>query len=196
MRSNWASLSIDAPGAGAPGAAPDEDLLEHRLDRHRARPELAIVGRNIAPAEDELAFVDDDLLEHRLDLLAHGRIARQEHQPGAIAALRRQVDPEPIGLLPEEAVRHLHQDAGAVAGVDLASARAAMQQVDEQLQRLADDAVGLLALDVNDEADAAGVVLVPRIVQPLGRDRLVTGMRGRMLHSFLWSISRQKQNGI
>ena len=71
-----------------------------------------------------------------------GRIARQEHQPGAVAALGRQGDPEPIGLLPQEPVGHLHQDARAVAGIHLASARAAMQQVDEQLQGLADDAVG------------------------------------------------------
>ena len=179
----------------ARGAA-DENLPEHGLDRHRARTELAVVGRDVTPSEHELAFVDDDLLEHRLDLLAHRRIARQEHQAGAVAALGRQVDPEPIGLFSEEPVGHLHQDARAVAGIHLASAGAAVQQVDEQLQGLADDAVGLLALDVNDEADAAGVVLVPRIVQPLGRDRLVTGMRWRRLHSFLWSISRQKQNGI
>ncbi len=176
--------------------APDEDLLEHRLDRHRARTELAVVGRDITPSQHELAFVDDDLFEHRLDLLAHGRIARQEHQPGAITALGRQADPEPIGLFPEEPVGHLDQDARAVAGIHFASARAAMQQVHEQLQCLTDDAVGLLALDVNDKANAAGVVLVPRIVQPLGRDRLVTGRRWRRLHSFLWSISRQKQNGI
>ena len=51
-----------------------------------------------------------------------------------------------------------------------------MQQIDQQLQRLADDAVRLLALDVDDEADAAGVVLVPRIVEALGGHRLVTGV--------------------
>ena len=68
---------------------------------------------------------------------------------------------------------------------DLAPARAPVEQVDEQLQRLADDAVGLLTLDVDDEADPAGVVLVPRIVEPLRRHRLVTGKRWRVLHSFL-----------
>ena len=88
-------------------------------------------------------------------------------------------DPEAAGFLPsQEPIRHLHQDAGAVAGVHLAAARPAVEQVDEQLQRLADDAVALLTLDVDDEADAAGVVLVPRIVEPLRRDRLVAGGAG------------------
>ena len=32
--------------------------------------------------------------------------------------------------------------------------------------RLLDDLVGLAALDVDDEADAAGIVLEPRIVRP------------------------------
>src|SRR5207249_11151742 len=35
-------------------------------------------------------------------------------------------------------------------------------------ERLADDRVRLLALDVDDESDATGVVLVTRIVQALG----------------------------
>ena len=48
--------------------------------------------------------------------------------------------PSRAGLLAEEPVRHLDQNAGAVAGVHLAAARAAMQQVDQQLQRLLDDA--------------------------------------------------------
>ena len=102
----------------------------------------------------------------------------------------------PGGFLAKETVRHLHQNAGAVAGVHLATAGAAMQQVDEQLQRLADDAVALLALDVDDKADAAGIVLVPRVVESLRGHRLVTGRRWRLLHSFLSVISSQKQNGI
>ena len=64
-------------------------------------------------------------------------------------------------------MRHLHEDAGAVAGVLLAAAGAAVLQVDEDLQRLADDVVRLAVLEIDDEADAAGIVLVARIVQTL-----------------------------
>ena len=60
-------------------------------------------------------------------------------------------------------------DAGAVPGVDLAAAGAAVQQVLEHGERLAHDGVRLSALDVDDEADAAGVVLVGGIVEALRR---------------------------
>ena len=40
-----------------------------------------------------------------------------------------------------------------------------MLKILEHLQRLRHDRVRLAALDVDDEADAAGVVFVPRIVQ-------------------------------
>ena len=48
-----------------------------------------------------------------------------------------------------------------------------MQQVDQDLQRLLHDRVRLAALDVDDEADAAGVVLVLGIVETgrVGRAR-------------------------
>jgi hypothetical protein len=64
-------------------------------------------------------------------------------------------------------VRHLDQDARAVARVLLAAARAAVFEVDENLERLLDDLVRAAALEVNDEAHAAGVVLVRRVVQTL-----------------------------
>ena len=66
----------------------------------------------------------------------------------------------------------LNQNARAVARVDLAPARAAVLEVLEHLERLADDVVRRAALDVDDEADAAGVVLVRRIVQTFGFVRL------------------------
>ena len=59
------------------------------------------------------------------------------------------------------------QDARAVAGVGLAAAGAAMVEVAQDLQGLLHDLVGLAALHVDDEADAAGVVLELRIVKAL-----------------------------
>ena len=73
-----------------------------------------------------------------------------------------------VGLLAEEPVRHLNQDAGAVAGVGFAAAGAAVLEVDEHLQGVPDDGVRTAALRVHDEADAAGVVLVPRVVEAVG----------------------------
>ena len=62
---------------------------------------------------------------------------------------------------------HLEQDAGAVAGVGLAAARAAMVEVFQHLNRLLQDLVRLPPFDIDNKADATGVVLEPRIVQAL-----------------------------
>ena len=61
-------------------------------------------------------------------------------------------------------IRDLDQNAGAVACQRIGADRAAMGEVAQDLQALLDDGVALRALDVRDEADAAGVVLVGRIV--------------------------------
>ena len=97
---------------------------------------------------------------------AEGSRGRKTH-PAPYSPAGGSVDAEPARFLAKERVRHLDQDAGAVAGVDLAAARTAMQQVDEHLERLPDDGVRAHAFDVDDEADATGVVLVARIVEAL-----------------------------
>src|SRR5262249_54043498 len=61
------------------------------------------------------------------------------------------------------------QAAGAVAHQRVGADRAAMVQVDENLQPASDDIVRLSALDVDHEAHAARVVLVARIVQSWSR---------------------------
>ena len=67
----------------------------------------------------------------------------------------------------EETVWNLQQDTGAVAGIDLATAGAAMLQVLEDGQGLADDGVRLAPMHVDHKADAAGIVFVGRFVQAL-----------------------------
>jgi hypothetical protein len=64
-------------------------------------------------------------------------------------------------------MRDLDQDSGAVARLRVASARAAMSQVDEDLQSLFNDVVRLLALNINDKTDATGIVFVAWIVETL-----------------------------
>jgi len=72
-------------------------------------------------------------------------------------------------------VRDLQQDAGAVAHTRIGADRAAMLEIAENLQPILDDLVRLVAFDVGDESDAAGVVLEARIVQTGGRPHLGTG---------------------
>ena len=87
--------------------------------------------------------------------------------PDAVLAGGGQSDPRLAGDQLQELVRQLDQNAGAVAGIGLATAGAAVVQVQQHLQGLLNDGVGLPALDVDHEAHAAGLVLELRIVQAL-----------------------------
>jgi hypothetical protein len=70
-------------------------------------------------------------------------------------------------LLAVQRVGQLQQDAGAVAHQLVRAHRAPVIQVLQDLQRLGDDVVALLALDMGHEADAARVVLVRARIQAL-----------------------------
>ena len=144
-----------------------------RIDRHRP------------PAQHGLPFLAHHALESSLADLPAAFVGRQEDQADAILAGRGQRDAELAALLAEKRVRHLHENAGAVAGVLLAAAGAAVLQVNEDLQRIADDVVRLAVLEIDDEADAAGIVLVARIVQAL----LVRESVAESCHFFLLACS-------
>ena len=145
----------------------DEDLPDERLGGLGRLSQRGIVGRHRPPADERLALGLDDLLEALLDSAALDPVAGEEDQAGPVLAGLGKGDPGLLADLLEEGVGNLDEDAGAVAGVRLAAGRAAVVEVLEDLDRLLQDPVGLAALDVDDEADAAGVVLEPRVVKPL-----------------------------
>jgi hypothetical protein len=71
-------------------------------------------------------------------------------------------------------VRNLNQHTGAVAGLRIAAAGAAVGQVDQDLNALLNDGVSLLSADAGYKADAAGVVLGRRVIEALrGRQTVV-----------------------
>ena len=155
--------------------AADEDLANDGLAALRGSPEVSAVGRHVAPAEQVLALFDDDAPERLLRLPPLGGVARQEHHADAVGPGGGQPEAGRVRGLAEELVRQLQQHAGAVARVHLAAAGAAVQQVDRHFERLPDELVRPLALDVHDEPDAARVVLEARVVQPLGARRRAGG---------------------
>ena len=65
----------------------------------------------------------------------------------------------------EERVRHLQDDARAVTGQRITAGRAAMHQVEQDIDALLDDIVRGLTLDVGHETNAAGVVFELRVVE-------------------------------
>ncbi len=118
----------------------------------------------ISGRPSDCADFGDDLV----DVLAHCRVLRHEPVADAVVPDRRQFDALLRHLLAEEAVGNLHQHAGAVAHQRIGADGAAMGEVLEHGQTVLDDLVRLHALHLGDEADAAGIVLVARIVEALG----------------------------
>ena len=71
---------------------------------------------------------------------------RQKDHADAVLAGLRQLDVQAATFAGEELVRNLDEDAGAVAGLRIAAAGAAMGQVDQDLDALAHDVVARVPL--------------------------------------------------
>ncbi len=167
-------LALEREVVGDVGAAGDKHLPHEGFARAGGLAEHAVVGRHGAPAEHGHAFRLHDLLEFLLDLAADCRVARQEDDAAAVLAGRGQRDACLAAHLFVEGMRHLQQHAGTVTGIDFAAARAAVVQVLQYLDRLLEDAMRLVAIEVDDEPLAARVMLVARVVEalPAGRAEL------------------------
>ena len=93
-----------------------------------------------------------------------------------VPALGRR-ETELVAFAGKELMWNLDEDAGAVAGFWIAAAGAAMRQVQQHLNSLADDVVTFMAANAGDKADAAGVVLVRGIVETLrGGQAIFSGL--------------------
>jgi hypothetical protein len=106
---------------------------------------------------------------------------REEDLADAVLARRRQLHAQGGHLGAEVLVGDLDQDARAVAHELVGADGPAMVQVLEDLEALLDDRVRLLALDVRDEADTAGVLLVRGVVQPARGRGGDVGRRGGLV---------------
>ena len=122
------------------------------------------------------SFVVDDALDRRLGLLGGERLDRQERQPDGVLTRRRQDVAE---LAAQEAVGHLDEDPGAVAGVGLGSGGAPVVEVGQRREGGVDQLAAGDALQMGDEGDAARVVLEAGVVQAV----TLRGPAGDVLHS-------------
>ena len=148
-------------------APTDENLAHDRLRGGDRGAQDFARDRHRPPPGDPLAFLGRDTLDQRLIDGARLFGARQEDGARRIVRLVRQLDAglrrdgaeEPVGLL--------QQYAGAVPGQRVRADRAPVVQVQQDLEALLDDAVGLAVLYIDDEADAAAVMLVAGVVESL-----------------------------
>ena len=155
---------------GDAGTPTDEYLPVGRLGDGDLRGvrQAGVVARHIAPTEEGLALFVDDLGDDLLHGRAHRGVLRHEDETDRVSAGGREGEAQTLRFLCEEGVRDLHQHAGAVAHLRVSADGTAMLEVVENLQPVLDDAVGLLVLEVDDEADAARVFPVQRIEEALG----------------------------
>ena len=187
-------LALEILVAGARDRALDEDLPMSRFGRHDVRGlgERGVIDRHLAPAEHGAAFLRCRGLEQRLEMQTARLVLRHEDEADAVLAGLRQRHVLRRHLFREEGMRDLDKHARPVAHQRVGPHRTAMGEVLEDLQPLLDDRVGLLVLHMRDEADAAGVVLVLRVVEPDLARRGARLDRGARLNGGGWRVDRHR----
>ena len=129
--------------------------------------EVVGVDGDVAPEEELQALGEAAVLEDALGGLDAALVAREEEHGDGVVALGRQDLPVALRHLAEEAVRHLEEDAGAVAGVALEALAAAVLEVDQDRECVVHGLVRAHAVQLRDGPDAAGVVVERGVVEAL-----------------------------
>ena len=149
-------------------APADEELPDQRRHLGGQFAGLREIHRHVAPAKEHLVFFPDRLLDRPLAPAAlFGLPGQEDHAGGVFTGFGKGYAAQPALSL-EKGVGKLEQQPRPVARVGIASAGAAMLEVYQHADGVADDVVGLLAIEIRNDTDAARVVLIGRIVQPLG----------------------------
>ena len=154
--------------AGEARRTADENLLHDRLDRPHAFAESRIVDRHVAPAEHGQTFGRDDVFDDLPHLPARLGGARHEELTDRVVARLGEGEAELCALRREKLMGDLRQNSAAVAKRRIGADSAAMVEIDQDLQPLFEDVVRLEVPHVGHEADAAGIVLIARVVEAFG----------------------------
>src|SRR6185312_2113939 len=101
---------------------------------------------------------------------------RQKSHADRILARRRQRKSKRLAFARKKLVRNLNQHARTVASLRIATAGSAVGQIDQDLNALLDNLMTFLAAHASYEPDAAGVMLVGRVIKTLRRRQTVDGL--------------------
>ena len=147
----------------------DKRLEDGGFLASRSRAEDGAIRRDFSPAEDAQAEVVRDLGEDGLLLLERDRVVRLEEDvtDGVLARVRELAADLALSLALEEEMGDAGHHTGAVAVAAVCAGGAAVGHGAEKLAGIGDDLVGLVALDMADEADTAGVLFELVHVQAL-----------------------------
>jgi len=115
-----------------------------------------------------LSFLFDNVFKELFGRLPLARIGRHEHQASRVFTLRWQLDALiRLHHLAEKLIRHLNENPGPVSRVRIGTAGTTMNHLIIHRERLLDDVVGTLALEVCDETHATGILFHGRFPQAL-----------------------------
>ena len=151
------------------GLVRDHDLLDLGARGVGLLADHGRVDRHLAPAEDTVAEIEDFALDDGAAGLLRGEVGlgQEDHARGDASGLGVVAG---LGdLLMEEVLRDLDMDARAVAGLAVGVHRAPVPDRLERVDARFDHVAPGRAVDRGDEPDAAGSMLVGRIVEALGR---------------------------
>ena len=148
----------------------EEALLDSRFGRLGAVAERGRVGGDGPVPQHGVPELRRDLGDGGLGRPALARIGGQEEHPdGVLAGGRELREPDAAPALAddarEERVRDRDQTPGAVPRVVLAAAGPSVRHPHQHLQRVGDARAGGHAGQLADEADAARILVVGRVVE-------------------------------
>lgn len=149
--------------------AADKDLNMERFGRGdiRSLRQRRVVDRHFTEADELLAFGSDHFLDDFFGMGAQLGVARHEQIANAVVARLRQVDALTRHFLAEKAIWNLYKNACTVAHQRISANGAAMGEVFQHLEAVFHDLMRLLALHMGNEANAARIMFVARIVETL-----------------------------
>ena len=161
---------IELPVEGQAGLHPPGPGHEGLLDEGHPVPGLPAqnfrADGHRPPAQEGHALLGHDHLEHLLGLAPLQGVLGEEEHAHAVVPGPGQGKARLLRRLGEKAVGELHQDAHAVAGLPLGVLARPVLQLLHDFQRVVHRPVAGPAVYVHHGADAAGVVLKFRAVEP------------------------------
>ncbi len=97
-----------------------------------------------------------------------GLLRQEAHRHGIMAGLRK-TDLVLVRPIAEQKVRGLNQHACPVPDQGIGADGPPVVEIEQNLQRVADEVVRFAAFDIDHKSDTARVMLVPRVIKTLFR---------------------------
>jgi hypothetical protein len=145
----------------------EKELSNHRLAFPSGIPKGRVFGRHVPPAEQFNPLFNKNFFKDMPSSVALRCFLRSKNHAYAVFEGSWELNIKLSADRTQETVRHLHENTGAVSGIRFTTAGASVVKIDKNLKSLADNRMGLVPFDVDNEPYAAGIVLKPRIVEAL-----------------------------